>query len=104
LWEIVYSDLDQACAIDLHYKQTESGPLNVALFIVCMASHPEIESDPGKAGNQCADNIWFLDEWRQLDICATSSTNEMKNKLFVMKKKTEVFMEDNELTSLTCKS
>ena len=68
-----------------------------------MANHPDYESDPAHAANQCANNIWFLDEWGALDTCATTNSNEMKQIFFAMKGMTDQFMEDSELTTLTSK-
>jgi len=72
-------------------------------FIVLQAKHPQYESDPAHAANQCANNIWFLDEWRVLEECA-NETAMRETILYANEGNDRSVLEDNGLPTLTSKS
>ncbi len=62
----------------------------MAEFVICFFDQEEWQSDPGQAGNVCADKVWFLDPWPQIFVCATQNSQENINIFLKMRDRTNL--------------
>jgi hypothetical protein len=56
--------------------------------MICFFDQEVWLSDPGYAGNVCANKVWFFDPWPQIGVCATQNTPENINVFLKMREKT----------------
>ncbi len=57
-------------------------------FLICFFDHQEWQSNPGQAGNVCANKVWILDPWPQISFCATYNTDDNIYTFLKMRDKT----------------
>lgn len=78
-----------ACAAYYHEDEPRAR-LHLVEYTVCIFSHEKWNTDPGHAASECAGQLWLLDSYTELEVCAKGTDQASIDIALSMKRKTDL--------------